>query len=439
MKTQRRRRVVVSVVAIVPLLNWGCAVKRVIPPSAETRAQLGVIGVSSVADAPKTDVTGPTRGGAAARGALAAGKTGAVAGALPGLGVLAVSSVFTPFPIVAGLLAAAGVGLTAAGGAAGGAVGGMGGAIYGAAKALPASKGEELALRKAVADLALQDALRHRVLEVARERTSLTFVALPAEPGLPAVGPGAHGAPDTILVVAFERLELTREGSEINAPVALTAVAYGRLIRTADGGGLYRHTLTYRSAARPFAEWAADDAQTFRGALIEASNHIAGEIVDVLFVRGAPAKEAEPAPQPLAAITAAPVDLGPAKEAELAPPPPAVITAAPVDLRTWLPGEWDTSGGATQLTISTNLSWDYTSTVRGRWRASGTVYVEDPDTVVLRGWFEGTDAIGRSTHKREPVNITLRRQSESLAGELFLSRPWPVTFSRAPRAAAKEN
>jgi len=128
----------------------------------------------------------------------------------------------------------------------------------------------------------------------------------------------------------------------------------------------------------------------------------------------------------------------PAKEAEPAPQPPAAITAAPVDLRTWLPGDWDTSGGATQLTISTNLSWDYTSTVRGRWRASGTVYVEDPDTVVLRGWFEGTDAIGRSTHKREPVNITLRRESESLAGEILLSRPWPVTFSRAPRPAAEK-
>ena len=126
----------------------------------------------------------------------------------------------------------------------------------------------------------------------------------------------------------------------------------------------------------------------------------------------------------------------PAKEAELAPQPLAAISAAPVDLRTWLPGEWDTSGGATQLTISTNLSWDYTSTVRGRWRASGTAYVEDPDTVVLRGWFEGTDAIGRSTLKREPINITLRRESESLAGELLLSRPWPVTFVRAPRPAA---
>jgi hypothetical protein len=107
--------------------------------------------------------------------------------------------------------------------------------------------------------------------------------------------------------------------------------------------------------------------------------------------------------------------------------------AVPVDFRTWLPGHWDGRGGGYHLTISSNLEWDYTSTVNGRWYARGTAHIEGPATVVLEGWFDGTG----SSAGFERLTMVLHRDGESLAGEFRLSRTWLVTFSRAGRPAKK--
>ena len=108
-------------------------------------------------------------------------------------------------------------------------------------------------------------------------------------------------------------------------------------------------------------------------------------------------------------------------------------TAAPVDFRTWLPGNWDGRGGGYHLSIASNLDWDYTSTVKGRWYARGTARIEGPATVVLEGWFDGTPSFAGF----ERLTMVLHRDGESLAGEFRLSRTWLVTFSRSPRPATK--
>ncbi|TMQ47226.1 MAG: hypothetical protein E6K73_13990 [Candidatus Eisenbacteria bacterium] len=105
----------------------------------------------------------------------------------------------------------------------------------------------------------------------------------------------------------------------------------------------------------------------------------------------------------------------------------------PFDLRTWLPGNWIGSGGGYELTIKSNLTWEYTSTVGGSWFASGTARIEDPGTIVLEGWFRASHSIGAP----EGLTMTLRRYGESLTGEFRLSRTWHVTFSRPGRPGTK--
>ncbi len=111
------------------------------------------------------------------------------------------------------------------------------------------------------------------------------------------------------------------------------------------------------------------------------------------------------------------------------------VAAVPADFRTWLPGHWDGSGGGYELTISSNLKWEYASTVRGRWYASGTARIEGPATIVLEGWFSGIGSYGRAPTER--LTMVLHRRGESLSGEFRLSGTWIVTFLRSSPPATK--
>jgi len=111
--------------------------------------------------------------------------------------------------------------------------------------------------------------------------------------------------------------------------------------------------------------------------------------------------------------------------------PTTEVAAVPADFRTWLPGHWAGSGGGYELTISSDLNWEYTSTVRGSWYARGTARIEGPATIVLEGWFKG----GRAGFER--LTMVLHRRGESLAGEFRLSQTWFVTFLRSSHPATK--
>ena len=471
------------------------------PPSDEVRAQFNTIGLPAARFLPEANLKAPTsgKGWGAAKGAGYGVAAGAGPGLAIASSVRGCHGGREIGALVCGTVLLFGLGVAAAGGTVGALGGAVYGAVT--AEPASRISAAESELKSAVVDLNVQETLRDHVLRTGRDRSSLNFVALD-DRGPTAVGEPidyralASEGVDTVVEVSVPRIRLAGKAG-INPPVALFMTARARVIRTADGAELYAETFEYGGGSTyKFLEWAAAGGLAFRQEMDRGTRSLAGDIAQLLFpgsardntpaeqsvepvgaatasseplagstpAAGAPAPETVPARSagsPLVPTVPSQLQLAtrepspgesklqanvapamptptPAKEAELAPQPVATIIAAPVDLRAWLPGEWDTSGGATQLTISTNLSWDYTSTVRGRWRASGTAYVEDPDTVVLRGWFEGTDAIGRSTFKRESINITLRRESESLAGELILSRPWPVTFLRAPRPAAEK-
>src|SRR5437899_3154909 len=88
--------------------------------------------------------------------------------------------------------------------------------------------------------------------------------------------------------------------------------------------------------------------------------------------------------------------------------------------------KWDAT-----VTISPNLTWEYTSTVRGRWFAYGTAQIKESGSVVLEGWFSGTPSYGPP----ERLIMILHRYDESLTGEFRLSQTWRVSFSRAGRPA----
>jgi hypothetical protein len=197
---------------------------------------------------------------------------------------------------------AGGVALTAAGAVAGAGLGALGGAIHGAATTEPISKEGAAALRNALEDSTLQESLRRRAEDVARERTRLTFARVSTEPALPDDEPDAGDAPitpDTILEVALQSLELKRTGEEINAGVALVAVARGRLLR-ADGSAIDECIATSTSVARSAAEWTADDASRFRADLAVTADSLAREIVETLLVQGS---SEEPAPRESSDVT----------------------------------------------------------------------------------------------------------------------------------------
>lgn len=280
---------VIALVGMVALGQWGCALKRIGGPSLEeVRGQVGVIGVASPSDVPAVDLKTPTsgKGVAAATGAGA----GLVAGGLPGAtilkGMAGCGAAREIGVLICGPFVAFGLGLAAAGGT----IGALTGALYGAANAEAPSKEVGAVLKSAVGERNLQEALRESVLQAGPQQTSLAFV--PIEPAVQAGDPklvyAGNTTADTIVEVALKTIRLTREGPGANPPVTLVASTHARLVRAADLRELYRHVATHRSERRLYEEWGADDGQHFKEALSTASDEMAREIIEVFFVRSEP-------------------------------------------------------------------------------------------------------------------------------------------------------
>ncbi len=253
------------------------------PPSEQTRATLGTIGVVSTRSSP--DVGWPPtrrRGSEAAKGAAG----GALASILGGLYAGAMSG--QPLGLVLG--AAAGVALAP--------VIGLGGAIYGAASAEPAPgvAEAEASLTQALTEVKVQEVLRDRVFLVARDQTPHLVILLEETgtrtEGLPGL-PSAEGAPDTFLEVGVVELRLV--GSGIDRPLALVVNVETRLLLPEKRGTLYEASLEYRSRTRKYAEWAADNAQPFQEELDRAVHSLAERIVEEVFLLH-PISGPQPAP-----------------------------------------------------------------------------------------------------------------------------------------------
>src|SRR5262249_58348389 len=105
--------------------------------------------------------------------------------------------------------------------------------------------------------------LRDHVLQAARERSSLRFVAV-EDGGSTAIAPAdeetpATGGVDAVLEVRVSRIQLTRQGS-VNPPMTLLMAGPLRISRLADATGLYAETVEYRGHdGRKFVEWDPDE------------------------------------------------------------------------------------------------------------------------------------------------------------------------------------
>lgn len=232
------------------------------PPSEQVRTQLGTIGVVSARFAPGMDFRMPVKGPASGAGRGAAQAMGGVLGSGGELGVIAL-------PLAA-------------------VVGAIGGAAAAVMEPIEGLEEAETALKAAVAELNIQQEMRERFLQVAREQTCLPLVLM--EQGPSAVDEevahrslateGIH----TVLEISVLRLDLLGKWWEKDPLVALVMAVRTRLMNVPDGKKLYESSFEYRSGIFHFTEWGGDDAQLFRREVNRAYQRLAQDIVDVLFL-----------------------------------------------------------------------------------------------------------------------------------------------------------
>ena len=210
-------------------------------------------------------------------------------------------------------------------------VGALVGSAAGAVKAVPAEtvKTAEAALKNALADVKLHEALRDEVVQVARDRTSHPFVLLP-EQGPTSVGEQASYRSladegiDSVLEISVGSIGFVTERRKepdsknigfvsvewaVNPPLALVITARARLIRVRDDAELFVPTFEHRSTPRAFTTWGDNNAQEFREELERASKSLGERIVNELSGPAAsPESDAkEKIDEPLEAVRSFPV------------------------------------------------------------------------------------------------------------------------------------
>ena len=153
--------------------------------------------------------------------------------------------------------------------------------VVGAIRAAPASKVEEAtaSLNKALGDLKVQETMRDRVLQEAREQTRHNFVLIQDQAPYSSL---ADKGIDTVLEISVERLDLA--GSGLNPKLPLVINVRARLVRVQDETNLYSDKWTYSGYGQKFTEWAADNAKQFREEVDRACQSLAEQIVKQLFL-----------------------------------------------------------------------------------------------------------------------------------------------------------
>ena len=298
------RLAVIVVVLAAMCGSWGCAVKAQRSPqsfSHDAWDRVNTVGVSTVQYQPSSQLRSTTsgKGWGAAKGA----GYGLAVGVAPGLAIASsvrgCGGAREIGALVCGTIVAAGLGVAVAGGT----VGALVGTVHGAVIAESASRvrAAEAALEAAMGDLSVQTTLRDHVLRAARERSSLSFVAVEdREPGSnvePAdEGTSATGGVDAVLDVRVSGIRLAGQGS-VNPPMTLLMTAPVTIFRKADGTVLYTETFEYKSlGAHKFVEWAADDGLAFREEVDRGARSLADDIVRSLFPP-APSRDDTPTEQ----------------------------------------------------------------------------------------------------------------------------------------------
>jgi len=235
------------------------------------RSERGVLAISSADEPAQIDLRAPARGtgSAVARGAAEGAVVGTLAGAWVGL-KLGVGAGMVGAPVAGAAIAAASttVGLT---------VGVLVGAIRGAAAVPPAVNAPIIVVQAADLQRTFEDELKDRVAQTVGSRTAITAVVL---------GDSASLSPahDRVLEIHLRSLHFRARGFAVDPPLELFVEARARLIHAADGREPHRYRTSYRAGPRPFAAWAAHNAQPVREALAQAVARLGDDIVSVLVV-----------------------------------------------------------------------------------------------------------------------------------------------------------
>jgi len=147
------------------------------------------------------------------------------------------------------------------------------GSLYGAIAAEPTEsvEGVEARIRQVLAELKMQEALRDRVLQEARNQAGYTFTLLtekgPTKPGEKITYRAVRSeGVDTILEVSVQSVGFEGEWV-INPQIAFFMMAHVRLIEVGDRTVHWDLSHQYTAIARPYTEWTVNDAQAFREAL----------------------------------------------------------------------------------------------------------------------------------------------------------------------------
>jgi hypothetical protein len=269
---------------LVLLALLGCAHQPPAPLSAEAQAQLGTIGVVAARFAPEVDYQTPGSGGPG----------GAAVGAAKGLGL--------------GILGAAGcflsVGLAAEACVLGVATPYLA-VRYAVDQATQGVSVEEVAaseaaIKTALAERSLQEALRDQVLRAAASQPPRSFVSLPDQGPTQPSEAGHYGhlasqGVDAVLELTVQQIALRPHGgsgsgsvwslsaADLNPWLALVATTRTRVLKVADSTELYRYTMERRGKGATFSEWGANDAQMLREALEQLPQDLAAEIMTQVF------------------------------------------------------------------------------------------------------------------------------------------------------------
>ncbi len=254
-----RHSIVIWLSITLLLLQWGCAHAPPYPqpPSEEVRAALGTIGVVSAAVSSETQLE------AATGGKLHGAGKGALHGGLMGVGLAAQGGytiIAAPFTAAAGSVIGLGLG-----------------AII--ARSGSEVKETEAALNKALGELKVQETVRDRVLQEARDKTRHTFVLV--EDQVPYSSLADKGI-DTVLEVGLVGLRF--EGEGVNPKLTLVMNVRASLVRVQDETNVYSDNWTYSASGRKFTKWAADNAKQFREEVDRACQSLAEQIVKQLFL-----------------------------------------------------------------------------------------------------------------------------------------------------------
>lgn len=167
----------------------------------------------------------------------------------------------------------------------------IGSEIYRAATAIPAEEIKEIEMnfKKALIELRMQESLKIRFFQTAREQSAFNLVLVE--------GVGPKTSEETLnygnlkgegidTIVELSVLSIGFEGKGGKDPLlSLLLDARTRVLSVSDGAVFYENMLEYRSVKRKFTEWISDEGKLFSEELDKGYGTLSEKIVEELFLR----------------------------------------------------------------------------------------------------------------------------------------------------------